>query len=259
MCTLIALHRCFPEAPLLIAANRDEYLDRPARPPGLRRCGARTVLAPRDLRAGGTWLGVNDRGLFVALTNRPGAPPDPARRSRGLLVDELLAVAGAAEAADAAARVEPGLYNPFHVFVGDGEEAFVAVYEEGPRVSELRPGPHVVGNADPDDRRVPKIARLLGEAEQVAGGRLEDAFPRLAAACRVHGAGASPRDDTCIHAGAYGTRSSTLLSLGGGSGALWYADGPPCETPYEDLTPLLEGLGADAAPLRDGIATRTVA
>jgi uncharacterized protein with NRDE domain len=259
MCTLIVLHRCFPEAPLLIAANRDEYLERPAEPPGLRRIRGRGVVAPRDLRAGGTWLGVNDRRVFVAVTNRPTPRPDPARRSRGLLVEDLLASASAREAAGAAARVAPGAYNPFHLFVGDGDEAFAAVYDGAPDVAELGAGAHVVGNADPDDRRVPKIARLLGEAERVAAGRLEDAFGALAALCRVHGAGADPRDDTCIHAGTYGTRSSALLRLGGAGGAFWYADGPPCRTPYEDLTPLLRGLGADAASLQDGTATRTVA
>jgi hypothetical protein len=259
MCTLIVLHRCFPEAPLLIAANRDEYLERPAEPPGLRRIGGRRVVAPRDLRAGGTWLGVNDRGVFVAVTNRPTPRPDPARRSRGLLVEELLGSASAREAADEASRVAPGAYNPFHLFVGDGEDAIAVVYDGEPRVAELGPGAHVVGNADPDDRRVPKIARLLGEAERVAVGRLEDAFDALAAACRVHGAGEHPRDDTCMHAGAFGTRSSALLRVGSRTDALWWADGPPCRTPYQDLTPLLAGLGADAAALRNGTATRTVA
>ena len=56
---------------LVLAANRDEYLDRAAEKPTLRRSGNRTVLAPRDLQAGGTWLGLNDAKLFAALTNRP--------------------------------------------------------------------------------------------------------------------------------------------------------------------------------------------
>ena len=99
MCTLIALHRCFPEVPLAIAANRDEYLDRPAEGPAVRHwCGAE-VLAPRDARAGGTWLGINAQGVFSGLTNRPNPNPDPARRSRGLLVADLLAHPSAAAAA----------------------------------------------------------------------------------------------------------------------------------------------------------------
>ena len=74
MCTLIVLHRCVPGSPLVIAANRDEFLDRPAEGPAVRKRASGSILAPLDLEAGGTWLGVNDRGVFVGLTNlRPAA------------------------------------------------------------------------------------------------------------------------------------------------------------------------------------------
>ena len=258
MCTLIALHRCFPDSPLVIAANRDEYLDRPAEPPALRRAGPRAVLSPRDVRAGGTWLGLNDAGLFAALTNRPCPSPDATRRSRGLLVDDVLARGDAREAAALLTRIPAAAYNPFNLFVSDGRDAFVAVYEGAVRVATLEPGAHVIGNADPDDRRVPKIARLLAEAERVAAGSAVHALDALAARCRVHGAGASPFEDTCIHAGGYGTRSSTLLRLDAASPELRFADGPPCETRYDDLTPLLRELDRESGSFRD-TAERTVA
>ncbi|HLT35932.1 MAG TPA: NRDE family protein, partial [Enhygromyxa sp.] len=92
MCTIIAALQVWPGRPLVVAANRDEALDRPAIDPRVWAPGevaARRVLAPRDLRAGGTWLGVNDAGLFVGITNRR-AIPDPRRRSRGELVFEAL-------------------------------------------------------------------------------------------------------------------------------------------------------------------------
>ncbi len=248
MCTLIALHRCQPDVRHLIAANRDEYLDRPAAPPMLRDLGGRTVLAPRDLRAGGTWLGLNASGLFVALTNRPTENPDRSRRSRGLLVEDALAQAGAREAAMAASRLPRASYNPFNLFVSDGDEAFVVVYDDAPELVALGPGVHVIGNADPDDRRHPKVARLLAEAEQVAAGPDEGMVERLADVCRGHGAGGGPFGDTCIHTEAYGTRSSTLLRRGRapGSDLLRFADGPPCQTDYEDLTPLLGELDRQA-------------
>ena len=80
-------------APLVVAANRDEYLDRPAEGPALRQLASGRVLASRDARAGGTWLGLSETGLFAALTNRPCPEPDPQRRSRGLLVHDALAAA----------------------------------------------------------------------------------------------------------------------------------------------------------------------
>src|SRR5512138_2523002 len=104
MCTLIAFHRCFADAPLVVAANRDEFHERPTEGPTLRAASissapgaerfARTaaggrptrVVAPRDLRAGGSWLGVGESGLFAAITNRRCDQPDASRRSRGWLV-----------------------------------------------------------------------------------------------------------------------------------------------------------------------------
>ena len=80
MCTLIALFRCFDGAPLVVAANRDEFHDRPAEGPALRWTEAGAIVAPHDVRAGGTWLGLNAAGVFAAVTNRPCEAPDPERR-----------------------------------------------------------------------------------------------------------------------------------------------------------------------------------
>jgi uncharacterized protein with NRDE domain len=69
MCTLIVLHRCVPGTPLVVAANRDEFLDRPAEGPALRMRSAGSIVSPLDLEAGGTWLGLNEHGVFAGLTN----------------------------------------------------------------------------------------------------------------------------------------------------------------------------------------------
>lgn len=249
MCTLILLHRPAPGVRLAVAANRDEYLDRPACGPALDVRGRLPVLAPRDLRAGGTWLGLNGAGVFAALTNRPNPAPDLARRSRGLLVLDALAARSAARAADALARLPAGAYNPFNLVVADGERAFVAVYEAGVRVTELAPGAHVVANADPDDRSVAKVDRLLGEAERIAEGPPETWLDALAAVCRGHEGGA-PLGAACVHHGPYGTRSSTLLRVdhGRGRGELRFSDGPPCRTAYRNLSFLLHELPRAGGP-----------
>jgi uncharacterized protein with NRDE domain len=246
MCTLIALHRCYPTAHLLVAANRDEFLARPASGPRVHEWQGRRVIAPIDERAGGTWLGLNDAGVFVALTNRPSAQLDATRRSRGLLVADALGRSSAARAAEAALALAANAYNPFNLFIADTEHAFAIVYEEKPRVRVLAPGAHVIGNADPNDAAVPKIGRLLGEAERVARGPEAEALGALAALCRSHDAhGESAFERTCIHTPEYGTRSSTLLRLDSRpeANALHFASGAPCETAYDDLTPLLRALG----------------
>jgi len=252
MCTLIALHRCIAGAPLVVAANRDEYRERPCEGPALRDGPAGPVAAPRDLRAGGTWLGVNRHGVFAALTNRPTACADPARRSRGLLVMDALGPAKASDAAEWLRGLPAGAYNPFNLFVADAHDAYVAVYEETVGVRALEPGVHVVGNADPDDRAVAKIDRLHAQAERAVAAGPGDVLDGLAAICRAHDGGDGPRSDTCIHLGdeatGYGTRSSTLLWLGEpGARSEWrYADGPPCETAYEDRSDVLHELGLGA-------------
>lgn len=244
MCTLVALHRCFSDAHLLIAANRDEFLARPASGPQLHTWSGRRVIAPIDQRAGGTWLGLNDAGVFAALTNRPNAAPDPARRSRGLVVADALVRGSAAEAAEAALNLAAGAYNPFNLFVADAEHAFAIVYEEKPRVRALEPGVHVIGNADPNDVAVPKIARIAKQAERIAARREADALGALSELCSSHEGGQRAFDHTCIHAGDYGTRSSTLLlrSSRREADAFRFASGAPCSTSYEDLTPLLRAL-----------------
>jgi uncharacterized protein with NRDE domain len=245
VCTLIALHRCTEGAHLVVAANRDEYYERAAAPPALQARPAGDLVAPADLAAGGTWLGVNASGLFAAITNRPTAAPDRTRRSRGLVVLDALEESSAAAAAARLAALPRGAYNPFNLLVADREDAFVVVYEQAPEARRLATGVHVIGNADPDARHVPKVARLLDEAGAVAAGPADRVLEGLAEVCRRHGGGGGPLDDTCIHTSVYGTRSSTLLRLGDGlaGGELRFADGAPCQSPYRDLSPLLRELG----------------
>jgi uncharacterized protein with NRDE domain len=251
VCTLIALHRCTPAAPLVVAANRDEQQSRPAEKPTLRFERGLPIVAPRDARAGGTWIGVNSFGLLAAVTNRPTRGRDERRRSRGLLVLDALEHSCARDAAAALESLAPDAYNPFNLFVADGCEAFAIVYEAGPRVVELPPGAHVICNADPDARAHPKVSRLLERAEEAAALPSGRALGALEAVCRSHAGSGNPLDDACIHGEGYGTRSSTLLALGEPrASALRFADGPPCRTPYEDFTSLLHELqrGAGLGP-----------
>jgi uncharacterized protein with NRDE domain len=244
MCTLIALHRCIPGVPLVVAANRDEFADRPARGPALRETEHGIVVAPLDARAGGTWLGVNPSGMFAAITNRRSDAPDPGRRSRGLLVLDALGAPSAADAAEAVAAAPPGAYNPFNLFVADRERAFAITYGSAPKCIELAPGPHVIGNADLDAPPPAKVTRLAERVAKLANAPDASLLERLAELCRGHDGGGAPTDAACVHAGSYGTRSSTLLRLDEAAAAseLFFADAAPCLTAYQDFTPLLREL-----------------
>jgi hypothetical protein len=103
----------------------------------------------------------------------------------------------------------------------------------------------VIGNADPNDTALPKIARLLGEVERIAAGPEASALEALSALCRSHAAvSENPLERTCIHHGEYGTRSSTLLRRGADRArdVFQFASGAPCATSYQDFTPLLREL-----------------
>ena len=73
VCLLIALFQVVPGAPLIVAANRDELLARPAVTMTVLRPAGPRILGGRDELAGGTWLAVNEHGLVAGLTNRPVA------------------------------------------------------------------------------------------------------------------------------------------------------------------------------------------
>ena len=255
MCTLIAIHRGVRGASLIVAANRDEHYDRPAEGPAIRTLDdlgsqgtGRLVLAPLDLRAGGTWLGVNAEGVFAAVTNLRDESPDPRRRSRGLIVMNALCEPTAARAADMLKALPEEIYNPFQCFVADREQAFQLSYRERPRLRSLPPGRHVIGNVDPSEEASPKVERIRERVAGIEARSLDGALGELAEICREHVTGGGGVGDTCVHLGTYGTRSSLLFALTDGSGLddtasrLLFSDGAPCRSEYEDHSPLLREL-----------------
>lgn len=89
MCLIVVAAGRHPRYPLVVAANRDEFHERPAVPAAWWE--ATPVLAGRDLRAGGTWFAVDRRGRFAAVTNYRDPSNEVAPRSRGELPAAMLA------------------------------------------------------------------------------------------------------------------------------------------------------------------------
>ena len=73
MCTVVILRQPDHPWPVIIAANRDEMASRLWRPPARHWEDQPHVVAGIDEEAGGTWMGLNDDGLFAAVLNRPGS------------------------------------------------------------------------------------------------------------------------------------------------------------------------------------------
>ena len=157
MCLLVLAWQAHPEFRLVLAGNRDEFHDRPAAAADWWD-DAPGVLAGRDLRAGGTWLGVSRTGRFAVVTNyREPMEEGRGPRSRGELVAAYLE--GDADPMDYASGVagRGGDYGGFNLLVGDpGRLAYVSNRGRGPET--LGPGTYGLSN-HLLDTPWPKLAR----------------------------------------------------------------------------------------------------
>ena len=151
MCLLIVISGVVPGMPLIVAANRDERLARPAIPmTRLDGVGGPAIRGGRDEVGGGTWLATNEVGVVAGLTNRPLRDgPDAAKRSRGELPLALAAHPTAAAAVEAfGTAIDPGAYNPSWLLVADRTDAFFVDVTATDKVivEHLQPGVHVLEN-----------------------------------------------------------------------------------------------------------------
>ena len=163
MCTVILLLRPQHAWPVLIAANRDERLDRPWDPPGAYWPELPGTVAGRDRLGGGTWMALRG-GLLAAVLNRPGSlGPEPGKLSRGGL--PLLAVRhpSASAATDALLALDAAEYRSFNMVVADCRSAhFIRGLGHGrPEGRVLPPGCHIVTAHDPDDPDSPRARAHL--------------------------------------------------------------------------------------------------
>ena len=223
MCLIAIAWKARDDLPLIVAANRDEWRDRPAEP-------ARwwtdhpEILAGRDLQAGGTWMGVTRGGRFAAVTNfRDPSDKRSTARSRGELVTQFLLSREkpAPFLAGLAARARD--YNGFNLIVGDGTELWYFGSREG-TARAIAPGVHGLSNhlldepwpkvvrarmtmesalheADP----APRLFAMLADGE----GAPDKALPSTGVGIAWERRLASP----LITGADYGTRASTVLTI----------------------------------------------
>jgi len=167
MCTFVILRRPDHQWPVIIGANRDEMIDRPALAPGRHWPDREEVVAGMDLLGGGSWLGVNDWGLAAAILNRHGSlGPDATLRSRGELVLEALDHADAKSAADALAHLNPAAYRAFNLVVADAGGAYWARHADAGASSRIEvraipPGVSMLTAHDLNDESSARIRRYL--------------------------------------------------------------------------------------------------
>ncbi|TVQ67700.1 MAG: NRDE family protein [Balneolaceae bacterium] len=146
MCLLLISFQIHPRYPLIVAGNRDEFYDRATQP--LHAWSTTPVMAAgKDLKGGGTWLGISEKRRFAAVTNyRNPAALKSDVRSRGDLVTEFLL------SPDSVPKILSGFgsdarnYNGFNLIAGDHDSLWY-LNEEADRAAEIPPGIHVISNA----------------------------------------------------------------------------------------------------------------
>jgi hypothetical protein len=243
MCLLAIQYRLVPESPILVAANREEYYDRPSLPPSIQS-GKPRVLCGIDQQAGGSWLGVNQHGLLVAACNRIKLMPPIAPRSRGALCRDLLRAGSAREAVDMALEeLSTGNYDGVNYVIADAESGWVIHGCEEAEVVQLHEGLSIVSNGDVNDRRDERVQMAL---RLLTLQTLDSPVKFLAVASKVFARAPSPpgRPSMVVRGPRRGTVSSTLISLGAKprDAIFQFADGAPDRNKFEDYSPLLRDI-----------------
>ena len=223
MCLILFAHHAHRDYPLIMAANRDEAFARPAAPaafwpdePG--------IFAGRDLKQGGTWLGLTRTGRVAAVTNyRDPTAPRSSPLSRGALVRDFLAgeVPPERYLHDVNARADQ--YNGFILIAGDIGRLYW-LSNRGPGVQPVDAGVHGLSN-HLLDTPWPKIQRarqilstLLGADEAELRSKLFEVLADRAPAPDHElpdtGVGLQRERELSpvfVSGDRYGTRASTLL------------------------------------------------
>jgi uncharacterized protein with NRDE domain len=224
MCLVVLAWNAHPRYRLVVAANRDEFHDRPSAALGWWS-DVPPILAGRDLRGGGTWMGVSRTGRVGVVTNYRDleAAPSPGAPSRGGLVVQYLAGTTAPAEYVESLHAAAGRYAGFNLLVGDLQNLHYLSNRDGGPARPLEPGIHGVSNHLLDSPW-PKLLRTREGFEELLTrdtlepGRLFTLLGDRAPADDVElpDTGLPPDWERALSApfvvhGQYGTRSSTLL------------------------------------------------
>lgn len=236
MCLLVLAWSAHPRYRLVVAANRDEYHQRPAAP--LARWSEPPILAGRDLLAQGAWLALDRARRFGVVTNfRELQKPKTAAPSRGGLIPQYLE--GSHGAGQFFRRLEARAadYSGFNLLLADRESLWYGSNRAQPFARELPPGVYGLSN-ELLDTPWPKLLRVKARFQQwledprgtPAGlfALLADRTQAMEGSAKLPRGGLPREWDRILSAPfvvhpAYGTRCSTVVLLEPG-GALYLAE-----------------------------------
>lgn len=225
MCLILFAYKVHPAYRLIVAANRDEFYERPSSPSEFWE-DAPQVLAGRDLKEGGTWLGITREGKFAAITNyrdpvalKTGAP------SRGKLVSNFLTGPESAVSYLEKVSRQAHKYNGFNLICGDDVDIFS--YSNRGEKQKLEAGIYGLSNRllDTSWPKVRRGKKALAAAMIEKRAPLEAALFKILTNRKIAPDNKLPStgigmewerllSSIFIESPGYGTRSSTVLLIG---------------------------------------------
>lgn len=225
MCLIAFAYNVHPSYRLILAANRDEFYERPSSSADFWKDHPQ-VLAGRDLKNSGTWLGITRNGKFAAVTNYrdPSALKSEAL-SRGQLVSRYLTSNPGADHYLTKIASQVDQYNGFNLLLGDDDDIFV--FSSRGEKQKLKPGIYGLSNhlLNSPWPKVNRSKRMLKTALEKKGDALEEELFSLLADRNVPPDSKLPEtgvglewerilSPVFIQNPIYGTRSSTILLIG---------------------------------------------
>ena len=145
MCLIFLGYDVHPAYRLIVAANRDEYYDRPTKPLDFWE-DVPEILAGRDMIGMGTWMGITRSGRFAAITNyRDPLSQKSDAPSRGLLVSRFLSENMSPKRYLESVRMSGHEYNGFNLLIGD-RSALWYYSNKGNDILQITPGIYGLSN-----------------------------------------------------------------------------------------------------------------
>lgn len=237
MCTVVLLLRPGHAYPVMLAANRDERIDRAWDSPAAFWPDRPGVMAGRDRTAGGTWMGMNRHGVLATVLNRQGTlGPAAGKRSRGELPLIALEHPTAAAAVAAVTALDAGEWRGFNMVIADAHGAhFLHGLGRGQAEARALPaGVHMVTAHEPNDPDSPRVARHLARFQATPPPAPDDwAGWQEILADRT---GPEGTEINIPPRGGFGTVSAAFVAWPAAGAACWlFAPGPPHEAEFAPI------------------------
>ena len=227
MCLVALAWNAHPRWRLVLAGNRDEFHARPTAP--LSTWADKGLMAGRDLKSGGTWVGLGPRGRVAVITNvRDGLVPAFAGPSRGALPVDFLGGDSAALAHATTLAAVAGDYAPFNLVLADAGGCAYVGNHPASGAHAIAPGVHGLSNGA-FDAPWPKTRRLREALQAWVDAGDDDPAPlwqaladqRLAPKAELPETGVGLElerrlSPAFIRGRDYGTRASTLILVAHG-------------------------------------------